>query len=118
MFVYPQVLPPGSAAAAAEASAAQVALAAAAAAADAPCKGGLLSACAGSSKFARRRLAQAAGDGGEIPNDPRYPQQWHLPVVDAPHAWTFGKGGAGSSSNQVGLTCRARPLLLLHPAPA
>ena len=103
VYVYPQVLPPGSAAAAAEASAAQVALAAAATAAAEACKGGLLRACGGSSSDARRRLAQAAGDGAEIPNDPRYPQQWHLPAVDAPHAWGFGKGAAGSSGGgQVG----------------
>jgi hypothetical protein len=27
-----------------------------------------------------------------IPNDPRYPNAWHLPMIDAPSAWQFALG--------------------------
>ncbi|EFN59270.1 hypothetical protein CHLNCDRAFT_137580 [Chlorella variabilis] len=79
MRLYPAVLPPGSAAAAEDAAAARADVAARGAAA------------AGGRRGATRRLAQGGG-GAVVPNDPRFPDQWHHPTIDSSHAWALARG--------------------------
>ena len=99
-YLYPQVLPPGSLAAEEDAAMARAALAASAAAA-----GGSLD--SGGTLRGRRRLQQQAGNGSSsgidgsgasiYPDDPEYPSQWHLPNIDAPHAWAITRGAGASN---------------------
>ena len=93
-YLYPQVLPPGSPAAEIDAAMARAALASSAAA-----DSGSLN--SGGTLRGQRRLQQQAGNGSSsgsvYPNDPSFPSQWHLPNIDAPHAWAITQG-AGTSN--------------------
>jgi hypothetical protein len=93
VLLYPAVLPPGSPEAAAEAAASQAFFSAAAAATAAEGSGRGMD---GKQQVEGRFGRQLRADSGQVvPNDPKFKDQWHHPVIDSTHAWAISTG-AGS----------------------